>query len=269
MPTSHTPSPTASITPQVTLPVTPPITPPITQPLSTTPSGRPASRRPWHILGTLIITDVVLTFLGAGLDHGAPTLGAGQQEVVDHFVGVPVGTEIAGGFIEFVGVLVFLGWALLLARLLRRGGRGGGELTGWLSAAIAATAIIDCALVLGSLAVEVAATYDGHQGAGWQLLGVVNDGADVAYFASLGVRGVFLGCVAVAGLVTRALPAWLCWLGVVLGVAGFVSPLGAAAGAHQLVFLAGTIWSIALAVVALTRRRPAEHPADSAAPALI
>jgi hypothetical protein len=229
---------------------------------TTATSTRPAPRSAWRVLGGLILADTALTFLGAGLDQGAPTLGAGQQEVVRQFAEIPLTTKVVGSYLEFLGVLVFLAWAMLAARLLS----GEREISRWLSSTIAATAILQAALVSTALAVQVAATFDGHQGAAWQLLAVVNDAADVAFFGSLCVRGMFVALLAVAGLATRALPAWLCWLGIAVGLVGLVSPLGAGMDLQQLGFLIETAWLVLLAATSLARRRlpdVARQPADA------
>lgn len=222
---------------------------------------RLAPRHAWRILGGLIIADTVLTFLGAGLDHGAPTLGAGQSEVVRQFVEIPLTTKIVGSYLEFLGVLAFLAWALLAARLLP----GDREITRWLSSAIAGTAVLRSAMVAGALAVQVAAAYDGHKGVAWQLLASINDAADVAYFGSICVGGLLVAMLAVAGLAARALPAWLCWFGVVVGVAGLVAPLGPSLGLQQFAFLSQTAWLIVLAVASLARRRVPELVGQPAA----
>ena len=216
------------------------------------PSPAARANPGWRVLGVLIIVDQVLTYLGPVIDPGAPIIGAGRDEVEAQFVSVPFITKALGSYVELVGVVVFLSWVVLASQLMR----GDGPRGGWLSTMIRAAAVLACSATIPALAVQVAATYEGHRDTPWQWLGVVNDVAVASYLAALAIRGAIVVGLAVAGLRSARLPRWLGWSGIVLGGLGFVSPLGAGAGLHQLVFLAISVWMIALAVIALVRRTP-------------
>ncbi len=213
-------------------------------------SFTPEVVRTRRVLGALIIVDQVLTYLGPGIDHGAPTIGAGQGEVVAQFVTIPFTTKVVGSYVELLGLLAFLSWVLLAAQIFRRTD----ALGRWLGSATAAAAVLACAATIPALAGQVAATYDGHHQTAWQSLGVLNDAAVAAYLAALAVRGAVVVGIALAGLRSRALPRWVGWSGIGVGALGVASPLGAAAGAHQLVFLAESVWMVALAMTLLVGR---------------
>ena len=149
------------------------------------PSHAARANPGWRVLGVLIIVDQVLTYLGPGIDHGAPTIGAGQGEVVAQFVTIPFTTKAVGSYVELVGLLVFLSWVLLAAQT-----SGGPTL--WVGGWARRWRRRRCWPARRrsrhwparwprrtTVATETA----------WQWLGVLNDAAVAAYLAALAVRG--------------------------------------------------------------------------------
>jgi hypothetical protein len=205
--------------------------------------------RLWRALGVLLLGYVALSFAGAGIDGGAPELGAARSSSVKHFIDSSMVGTFGGGYIEFVAVLLFVGAALLAARLLR----GDGEVSAWLSSIMAATAVLSAAAVLTAQAVQAAAVYDGHHGAAVGTLTVLNDAGDVAFFLSIAVQGAFLISVGCAGLTTRALPSWIAFSGMAVGVVCLAAPLGSSVGVQQVGFLLQSVWLVVLAVYSVRR----------------
>lgn len=210
------------------------------------------SHRLWRTFGALAIADIVLLFAALSVEGMTPELGASRSEVTEQLVRGSLPHRFAGGYAEALSIVVFLFAALLLARLLR----GTEEWTGWLASVIGATAVIDVAsgLIVG-LPAGAAAIYDGHHGASIETVTMANDLRNVAFVLSVADVGVFTGSVGVAILLTRALPRWLGWAGLGVGVLCLASVAGARAGAPNVAGLMQMAWWVALGVTAL--RRPA------------
>ena len=151
----------------------------------------------------------------------------------------------ASGYIEFIAALVFLVASLLIARLLR----GSGELDGWLSSTISATAIVYTAVQVVAGAAGAAAVYNGHHGAPLAIVTAVDDIRNVAFSLTGGVAGLLTLAVAAAGRSTLLLPRWLSYTGYVVGVVMIAAVPAAKAGAPQV--LLWFAWLVALGVAAL------------------
>jgi hypothetical protein len=183
-----------------------------------------------------------------------PLLGDSRSNVVSAYVTGSMSRTYAGGYVEYLGFLVFLAGALLVARLLR----GHTETSGWLAACIAGAGITYVAVTIAAgFSAGAAALYNGHHGAPLTTITSVNDVRNFAFFLSAGVLGVFTAAVAAAGRVTRSLPRWLCWAGYVVGTAMVAAVPAARAGSMDYVTLVWTVWFVALAVVALRGPRTA------------
>ena len=92
-------------------------------------------RRLFSVAGWLLIGYIALTFAGVGFE-GTLTLGEGSRAASAALVDSSMPKNFTGGYIEFVGTLVYLVGALLLARLLR----GDGPTGEWFSSCISASA---------------------------------------------------------------------------------------------------------------------------------
>ena len=220
------------------------------------------SHRLWRVFGALAIAYVVLLFAGLATEGSTSELGASRSDVVKNLMHGSTASRFAGGYLEALGVIVFLLAALLLARLLR----GTDDWTGWLADGMRATAVINAgsALIVGFPA-GAAAIYDGHHGASVQMVTIVNDVRNFAFFLSITALGVFTGCAAGAILRAWALPRWIGWVGLGVGVLCVVSVAGARGGAHNIASMVQTVWWVVLAVLALRRRVGVDAPAPRAA----
>ena len=205
----------------------------------------PVSVRLWRVAGALAIAHVVLMFAGA---PSTPLLGDTKANVLAAYVTGSMPRMYAGGYVEYLGFLVFLVGALLLARLLR----GRTETTGWLAACIGGAGTTYVAVtVAAGFSAGAAALYNGHHGAAISTITTVNDVRNFAYFLSIGVLGVFTLAVAAAIASTRTLPRWLAWAGFPVGIAMIGTGPAARLGWVDFASLAWGVWFLALAVLAL------------------
>jgi hypothetical protein len=164
--------------------------------------------------------------------------------------------NFVGGYLQFLGFLVFLVTALLFARLLR----GDGETSGWLSSCIGASAIIYVAVTIAtSFAAGGAALYDGHHGVALATATTVNDIRNFGFFLAGGVVGLFALSVGVAGRMAGALPRWLSFAGVAVGVVCVAAVPSARLGVTNASTMLWFVWFVALGVVALGRGRDAKR----------
>lgn len=207
--------------------------------------------RLWRVAGALALAHVVLMFAGA---PSTPLLGDTRAHVVSAYVTGSMTRPLVGGYVEYLGFLVFLAGAALLARLLR----GHTETSGWLAACISGAGITYVAVTIAAgFSAGAAALYNGHHGAPLTTITSVNDIRNFAFFLSAGVLGLFTAAVAAAGHVTRSLPRWLCWAGYVVGTAMVAAVPAARTGSIDYATLGWTVWFLALAVVALRGPRSA------------
>jgi hypothetical protein len=203
--------------------------------------------RLWRIAGALAVAHIVFVFAGVAFER-SPELGAAADTTEAALVHSSLATVFAGGYVEYLGFLLFLACALLLSRLLRDSGATGE----WLSACIAGSAVTFTAITFATgMAAGAAAVYDGHRGVPLELVTTVNDVRIFAFYLSMGVLGVFTLAVAAAARVTRALPTWLAGIGVVVGTVCLASPALQAWDAVNYASMLFFAWFLALAVVAL------------------
>lgn len=216
-----------------------------------------SNSRLWKVAGGLVLAHVVLVFGGFALQK-SPLLGDTTKHVTAALVDSSMTKVFTGGYIEYLGFLVFLVAGTLLARLLR----GTGEISAWLSSTVAATAVSYTAVTLASgFAAGAAALYNGHHGASLETITTVNDVRNFAFFLSVGLLGVFALAVAGAIQATGILPRWLAYAGYVIGVLNIASVAGVAWDAVNEVNLLWFVWFVTLGAVAL--RGPRTTPAVS------
>jgi len=218
-------------------------------------------QRLWRVFGCLAIANIAVLFAAISVEGMTPELGSGRADIVNGLMHGAMPARFGGGYVEALNSIVFLLAALLLGRLLR----GSSEWTGWLASAISATAVINVAsaLIVGFPA-GAAAIYDGHHGASVEMVSIVNDLRNFAFFLSVAVLGVFTACVGAAILATRELPRWSGWAGLAAGLLCVVAVAGARNGAHNIANLVQMVWWVALGLLALRPRATASRPAARA-----
>jgi hypothetical protein len=206
-----------------------------------------SNNRLWKVAGGLVLAFVALVFGGTALETSL-LLGDPSSSVRAALVESSMAKVFTGGYIEYLGFLVFLVAATLLARLLR----GTGETSGWLSSTISAAGVGYTTVTIASgFAAGAAALYDGHHGASLETITAVNDVRNFGFFMSVGLLGVFTLAVAGAIQATGALPRWLAWSGYVIGVLNIAAVAAVAWDAVNEVHLIWFLWFVTLGVVAL------------------
>ncbi|HET6818297.1 MAG TPA: hypothetical protein VFH66_13810 [Mycobacteriales bacterium] len=217
-------------------------------------------RRLWLTAGWAMLGYVVLTFAGAIFQNNV-TLGDTPSHIRSGLVTSSMTKEFTGGYVEFIAALVFLAAALLVARLLR----GTGELPGWLSSCISATAVVYTAIGAATgAAAGAAAVYNGHHGAPLAVITTVNDIRNIGFSLSGGIAGALTLAIAGAGQSTRLLPRWFVYAGYVVGAVMIAAVPAAKAGAPQT--LLWFVWLVALGVIAVRVPRRASAPATATVP---
>jgi hypothetical protein len=169
---------------------------------------------------------VVLWVVGVGLmeSAGTPSEDEGAQLLVEHY-DENSGVILAGAFLFMLGSVAFL-WFLgsLRARFFQAEG-GIARLT----AVVFATGIVTAVMAIGFAAPEAAAGFaaqeidPGLEPGAAQAMNILGDGFFIAGEAA--VVGFFLA-VGLAALRTRALPVWLAWASIVLGIAAVFPWIG-------------------------------------------
>jgi len=218
------------------------------------PAVTTEERRLFSIAGWLLIGYIALTFAGVGLEKSL-TLGEGTRAASAALVGSSMTKDFTGGYIEFVGTLVYLVGALLLARLLRGDGPTGEWFSSCISASAAAWTAVNVAV---GFAAGAAAIYDGHHGASVATVTTVNDVRNFAFFLSAGLSAVLALGVAASVLLTRRLPRGVAYSGLLVAVVYLAAIPAARTGAINLATLLGFGWLAAVAVTSLRQGRRQE-----------
>lgn len=216
-------------------------------------------RRLWLAAGWLLIGYIVLTFAGVVFQHSLE-LGDAPSKATSALVTSSMAKNFAGGYIEFLSQLLFLVGALLLARLLR----GDGALGEWLSSCMTAavTAAVSVTVAVG-FAAGAAALYDGHHGASLATVTTVNDIRNFGFYLTGGLVGVFALAAAAAIRLTGALPRWVAYTGVIIGVLSIAAIPATSKGAVNASTLLGFAWIVAVGVTSLRRARRTALPATA------
>lgn len=216
----------------------------------TGPAYAAANGRLWRVAGWLLIAHIVLMLGSFSLQRIAP-LGAPSAVVVADHVRWSMAKGFSGGYLTALSFLVFVAFAMLLARLLR----GHTETSGWLSATVGASAVIYTASTFTGLAALGAALYDGHHGAPLPLVTALDHLHWFAIFLATAALGMFILALAAAVRVTDALPRWVASTGFVAGAVCIAAVPGARVGLVDVATLVWVVWFVAFGVAALRRGR--------------
>jgi hypothetical protein len=196
-------------------------------------------------IGGLGVVYGVLFAAAYVLIGNTPSTGASAAAVVKYYHSHRV-TEMAGVFVVAAAVLVFSFFISSLRRTLSRTDEGrqlssivtaGGAIyvTGLLLMGALTVALVDCAKYgLSSAA---------------QTLNVLSSDAWVPVVVGISILALATG---IAGLRSAALPRWLAWVSVALGILAVAGPLGGIA------FLVTPVWGIATGIVLLRSSTPDE-----------
>lgn len=220
------------------------------------------SNRSWRVAGILAIAYVVLAFVGSGLEGITGLLGTNADEVRTQYAQANLPKAMAGGYLEALGALVFLAVAAFLYRVTERDR----EPAGWLSLTAFGSAVLYA--IPTSLAAGAAALYGTHHGADTTAVNALNNLRNFEFFLGFLPLGLFTCAIAVLAMPrATAVPRWIGWIGLPVGIAQFIGAAGAGAELQNFAMLLWFAWFLALGVVMMARRRmsvaphPVLHPA--------
>ena len=205
-------------------------------------------RRLWTLAGVLALAHLVVMFGSFALQRVAPLDASSVTIRADH-MDWSMTKGFSGGYLTALSYLLLLAFAALFARLLRVRT----EVSGWLTSTMLVAVGVAVAVTYAGMADVGAALYDGHHGASLETVTALDHAHWFNVFLATLALGLFTAATGGAALVSRVLPRWVGWSGVVVGVLCMLAVAGAGAGLVDTVTLVWTLWFIALAIAALRR----------------
>lgn len=200
-------------------------------------AGRPALTT--RLAAGCGLLSVAVSIAGFAL-HGYPAIGAAGTEIA-HWAKTTDPQQFAVGiYLEAVGTLLFLPFAVWLWGLCRaEGGSGWISTTGFGAAVLYVGAIIDNGIWWG--------VFDaGRRGTNPQTLAAMRDIAQHVFDTSLLFYGAFLLTTGAVLIATRALPRWLGGMTVLCGLLAFIP-------AAQIGGLTEWVWPVVVGLCLLIR----------------
>ena len=219
------------------------------------PTRDPVDTRATRIGAGTGIASVVL--IATGFAVAMPTeatISSPESEVVAFFTQADLVRTLGGGFVEILGLLLFLPFAAMLTGRLRARGVAGDVLAP--TARTAATVYVAICLAPGMSAGATALWLAQHGTTDPAVLTALNSLRSLSYFVALAAFALFLVTVGIAGTATRRLPRWAAWSAIVLGVALAGSVPVAAFGLTDLFGLVGLLWVVVVAATLLRTPEP-------------
>lgn len=211
--------------------------------------------------GAFGLAHVVLLLTGFAIAMPAVTQDSSPEELLDFYAGGSSGAIFSGGYVQSVGLLMFLPFAAGLHRWLRdqepRHGFGAATMQ------MAAICYVTLSLAPGMSAAAAAVYLGNHGGTDPGLLAGLTTLRSFTYFLSLLALAVFLAAVAASAVLSGALPRWLSVSAGVVAAMLAVGVAGATAGWADLASLVSLVWLVAASVWLLSGRAPAPVVAPS------
>ena len=201
------------------------------------------------------IANVVLTFVGFGLivgAVGATDLASTREEIARHFADPAPTLLWVGGFLEWIGILLFVPFTATLVAAFQRH-----DVADWLASTLFGAGILFVATGILSLSAGATAYL---QAGGALEPGVAVALAHVRSFAftlGWGIAALFLGAVAALVLTRGVLPRWLGWAAGILALmllGGLAAPKAEFAQTPPMLM---ALWILVSSIVLL--RRPASR----------
>lgn len=196
--------------------------------------GRPV-KRVSRTAGTLFLAHIVLLLAGYSQQR-SPLFGDSPATVVSTYAGVPATKMYVGGFLVVLSWLALLGGVTLAAQVLRS--RGLSVLTVVAGAAAAVVTLAGADATAGAAYYAATHGYSPDVVAG---LNLVSKFSDFIAMSASGLCALGFGAAVLAG---RALPRWMGWLSLIVGVVGIAS------GSSTAVLNIGTLLWLAWLVLA-------------------
>jgi hypothetical protein len=209
-----------------------------------------------RIGAALGVASIVL--IASGFAIAAPTeatISSDPDEVVAFYAQAGLAKTLAGGLVEILGIVLFLGFAAMLTARVRGSAAADGLLAP--TARMAATVYVAVCLAPGMSAGAAALWLAHHGTTDGAVLTALNDLRSLSYFIALVPFAVFLVAVGIAARTTRRLPGWASVMAIAVGVALAAGLPFAAYGVTDLLGLVGLLWVLAVSVALLRRPEPA------------
>jgi hypothetical protein len=150
---------------------------------------------------------VILSFLKNG-GGNSPNFHATQQEIIAWAKSVQLTpTFWMGPYVGLLGLLFFLVFVAYLWSVLSRAERE----FGWLSATAFGSGIVTIVVKLAAFPVAAAAVARAADGFNPQILGILWDMDNIAFFIALATQAFLLAAAAIVIIRAKALPTWLGW----------------------------------------------------------
>jgi hypothetical protein len=193
----------------------------------------------------------ILVFVGLYI-HGYPDVGASGQELVEWTTTTDVTRFAVGIYIEDLGILLELVFFAWLSDRLRRH-----NADGWLAALVFGGFLLYAGFGIVINAVWTATLHAGARGLEPLALAGMRDIAQEAYYVIARFLAVSILAACWAAVRSRALPRWLAWSALPIGI-GLAVPSATIAQGFEAVLV---LWVLAVAVVVLFPRRAAKSVA--------
>lgn len=192
-------------------------------------------------------------FSSGGGSGQVPDLTSSRGDVARWLATLPVPGPLDWANIVFegAGLLCMLLFSAFLYSRLRSAEAG----RGWLAPAALAGGLLSVAIKMSSIPPMLALFYRAHQGMDAQLATSLIDQNSFAFIETWAANGILLAGAGLAGIRYRALPGWLAWSGLVIGVLLLVS-VPVAFGPVYFVTLLFLLWMLVAGIVLMIRPSP-------------
>jgi hypothetical protein len=169
----------------------------------------------WKRLGAASgLLYVVLTFVASG-DNNSPGFNATPQEITAWAKSVQLTPSFwISPYVHLIGLLFFLVFVAYLWSVLSR---AEGEY-GWLSATALGSGIVTVVVKLAGYPAAAAAVAGASSGFNPQVLGILWDMDNIAFFITLATQALLLAAAGIVILRAKALPGWLGWSAAVIAL---------------------------------------------------
>jgi hypothetical protein len=192
----------------------------------------------WAPLTGVLFFVLVLVALAAG--GSTPDDNDSAQKVLSYYVKHRGDQETVAFLLTFAGVFLFFFSVALARRIRLRELRPGG-----LSTAVIGAGAVGC-LGWVTFAAAQFALVESSKRNDLQLTRTINVFVNNFFFPFLAGSAIFMVIAGLAVAMSRALPAWLGWLGFVLGIVSF-TPIG------FFFVLGGVIWVLVASIIMIVR----------------
>lgn len=216
----------------------------------------PASRRLDRLGALSGVLMVVLTFGGFALlgtaAGGLLDLTSSREEVVRHFADPVPALFWVGGYLELVGIVLFIPFAAYLAEVFRRA-EGEGS---WLPSTVFGSGLFFVVTGVVSFSAGATAYYRAGEGVDPDVLLALAHLRSFAFTIGWALAALFLATSGTLILGRNVLPRWMGWTAIALALALLVALATPKSELAQTPPMLMALWVLAISVALLRRPRP-------------